>query len=105
DARVPAASPPSYTETSGPAPTPTLAGDAALGSAPEDLRDMDWAHTAVPGDFCQVPEPIRFTSGEATVRSERWGTVHAEQRLDTVVYGGVLGDSRAEAALLVGCDT
>ncbi|GGV56899.1 hypothetical protein GCM10010294_03040 [Streptomyces griseoloalbus] len=38
-------------------------------------------------------------------RSGTWGTAHAEHRPEDVVYGNVLGDSRVEAALLVGCDT
>lgn len=104
DAKVPPASRPPYTETSEPPPAPSPADDP-LGGAPEDLRQLDWARTAVPGGFCHVPDPITFTSGEATVRSERWGTVHAEQYPDDVLYGDVLGDSRVEAALLVGCDT
>lgn len=105
DAKVPPASQPPYTETSDPpSSTPSPAADA-LGGAPEDLRQMDWARTAVPGDYCHVPGLISFTSGEATVRSERWGTVHAEQYPDGVVYGDVVGDARVEAALLVGCDT
>ncbi|MFA3877725.1 hypothetical protein ABS735_29295 [Streptomyces sp. MMCC 100] len=104
DAKASPASQPPYTETSEPPSAPSPADDA-LGSAPDNLRQLDWARTAVPGDYCHVADPITFTAGEATVRSERWGTVHAEQYPDEVVYGDVVGDSRAEAALRVGCDT
>lgn len=108
DPKIPRASPPSYTEreteTAEPTPSASPVTDA-LSRAPEDLHEMDWDRTAIPGDFCHVPEPITFTSGEATVRSERWGTVHAEQYPDEVIYGDVLGNSGVEAAVRVGCDT
>jgi hypothetical protein len=99
--RVPRTSQPPYTEhpeTSAP-PTPP-----ALGSAPDDLRELDWTHTAVPGGFCDVPGLITFKSGRAWAQSGTWGNIHAEHRPEDVVYGDVIGDSRAEAALLVGCD-
>ncbi|MFF4763737.1 hypothetical protein [Streptomyces sp. NPDC001292] len=78
---------------------------AGLGSAPEDLHDLDWERVAVPGDFCDVQGLISFTAGEAWAQSGTWGKVHAENRPEDVVYGDVLGDARVEAALLVGCDT
>ncbi|MFJ3326434.1 hypothetical protein ACIPMT_18520 [Streptomyces griseus] len=106
DPKVPRASPSSYDGTSGTSePSPTSSGAGSLGAATQDLRDMDWARTAVPGDFCDVPGLISFTSGEATVRSDTHGSVHAEQYVENVVYGDVLGDERVEAALRVGCDT
>ncbi|GGP85369.1 hypothetical protein GCM10010247_68230 [Streptomyces calvus] len=104
DPKVPRAAPSSYTETSEPPPAAPPA-DAGPGSAPDDLHDLDWARLAVPGDFCDIPDPITFTDGEATAHSDTHGTVHAEHHPDDVVYGDVVGDSRTEAALLVGCDT
>jgi hypothetical protein len=103
DPKVPRASQPSYTET--PESSPASPTAAALGSAPENLRDLDWERTAVPGDYCGVPGLITFTSGEATAQSDTFGKVHAEHYPEDVVYGDVLGDSRVEAALRVGCDT
>ncbi|MET8566921.1 hypothetical protein [Streptomyces sp. NPDC004783] len=104
DPKVPRASQPAYTQTSEPADSPTSAGKV-LNEAPDDLRGLDWARTAVPGDFCHVPGLIRFRSGKAPVRSDEWGSVRAEHFPDDVVYGDVVGDSRVEAALRVGCDT
>ncbi len=106
DPKVPRASPSSYDGASeSPEPSPASSDTGSLGAATKDLRHMDWARTAVPGDFCDVPGLVSFTSGEATVRSDTHGTVHAEQYVEDVAYGDVLGDDGVEAALRVGCDT
>ncbi|MFF2124283.1 hypothetical protein ACFVW1_02570 [Streptomyces olivochromogenes] len=107
DPKIPAVSAPSPSRSPEPSPASPAAEvptAAAPGKVPKDLRDLDWAHTAVPGDFCDVPGLITFTSGEALAQSRTYGKVHTEHRPAEVVYGNVLGDSRVEAALLVGCD-
>ncbi|MGW4159952.1 hypothetical protein [Streptomyces sp. NPDC004788] len=109
DPRIPKSSPSSPGKAAEPSPeppaSPTPTRSAGLGRAPEDLRDLDWAGVAVPGDFCGVRGLIGFKSGQAWAQSGTWGRVHAENRPEDVVYGDVLGDSRLEAALLTGCDT
>ncbi|NBE53344.1 hypothetical protein [Streptomyces boluensis] len=84
--------------------TDALPTAGAPGKVPEDLRDLDWARTSVPGDFCDVAGLITFKSGRAWAQSKTYGKIHAENVPDQVTYGNVLGDSRVEAAMQVGCD-
>ncbi|MBW5482147.1 hypothetical protein GPJ59_09695 [Streptomyces bambusae] len=74
-----------------------------IGPAPADLHDVDWANSLVPGDFCDLPEPVRLTDGVATATSRTWGTVRVRSGRN-VTYGDTDGDQRDEAALHVGCD-
>jgi hypothetical protein len=100
--KVPKASLPSYSEPAAPSSAPPAA--TSLGTAPQELRNIDWEHSAVPGDFCDIPHLINFTSGEATAQSRTWGKVHVGISPHDVTYGNVSGDSRTEAAVPVECD-
>ncbi|WP_069174080.1 hypothetical protein [Streptomyces griseus] len=90
-----------------PVPSPTITsmtGPAAIGPAPADLRDTDWAHVPVPGAFCDVPGLVRLdAAGEATATSRTWGPVRI-MRGRTAYYGDSVGDTRDEAAIYLACD-
>lgn len=75
----------------------------SLGAAPADLRDMDWEHARIPGDFCDIPGTVTL-GPETEAESCTWGTVHVGRVGDEVSYGDITGDGRDEAALYVVCD-
>lgn len=76
-----------------------------LGSAPADVRAVDWNSVALPGEFCDIDGLVTVENGEATARSGEWGRVHVDIWNDSTTYGDVDGDGDEEAALEVGCDT
>ncbi|MFD3624239.1 hypothetical protein [Streptomyces sp. NPDC058698] len=79
------------------------AGPVVVGPAPEDLREVNWAKTPTPGDFCGIPELLRFDSGnEVRATSTTWGTVRV-YRSERFEYGDTDGDQRDEAVVYVGC--
>lgn len=86
-----------------PAPSSSAAPEV-VGPAPADLRDVDWPNTPAPGEFCGVPELVRFdANGEDRATSTVWGLVRV-RRGTTVLYGDTDGDKRDEAVVYVGCD-
>lgn len=89
-----------------PSPSTTArsaAGPLVVGPAPEDLREVNWAEVPTPGEFCGVPELLRFGSGnEVRATSTTWGTVRVF-RSERFAYGDTDGDGRDEAAVYVGC--
>ncbi|WP_324785172.1 hypothetical protein [Streptomyces sp. H51] len=92
------------TGSSGASPTAGSSAPEVVGPAPADLHDVDWTKTPAPGEFCGVPELVRFDArGEARATSTVWGPVHV-MRGRNVYYGDTDGDNRDEAALYVGCD-
>ncbi|MGW4159954.1 hypothetical protein [Streptomyces sp. NPDC004788] len=102
----PATQAPGATGTQPPGASPTIpsAAPAVIGSAPADLHDVDWANTPAPGEFCGVPELVRFDAkGEARATSAVWGPVRIS-RGRSISYGDTDGDHRDEAAVFVGCD-
>ncbi|MEW2265030.1 hypothetical protein ACGF5T_22460 [Streptomyces sp. NPDC047853] len=98
---------PAPTASSVSAPVPPAAPAAppsALGPAPADLRDVDWTHAVLPGDFCEIAGTVSLTDSEGEADSKTWGRVHVAQLPDLTTYGDVTGDGRDEAAVAVGCD-
>lgn len=85
-------------------PTPTsAAAPQVIGPAPKDLHDVDWTNTPVPGEFCGVPDLVRFdANGRAKATSGTWGPVLVSRGLK-IVYGDSDADHRDEAAVFVGC--
>ncbi|MFA3877723.1 hypothetical protein ABS735_29285 [Streptomyces sp. MMCC 100] len=78
-------------------------GPVVVGPAPEDLREVEWAEVPTPGEFCGVPELLRFGSGsEVKAASTTWGTVRVF-RSERFEYGDTDGDRRDEAAVYVAC--
>lgn len=91
-------------ESSDASATPSSAGPEAVGTAPADLRDVDWANTPASGEFCGVKGLVRFDAqGEARATSTVWGPVRVRQGTE-VLYGDTDGDNRDEAVVYVGCD-
>lgn len=89
---------PSASRTARPEAVPVV-----VGPAPEDLREVNWAEIPTPGEFCGVPELLRFGSGnEVRATSTTWGTVRV-YRNKQFEYGDTDGDRRDEAVVYVGC--
>ncbi|MET4660521.1 hypothetical protein ABID80_004247 [Streptomyces sp. PvP037] len=81
----------------------SAAGPVVVGPAPADLRDVDWKTVPTPGEFCGVPELLRFESGnEVRATSTTWGEVRVF-RSTRPDYGDTDGDNRDEAVVYVGC--
>jgi hypothetical protein len=78
----------------------------SLGPGSSDLRQVDWLHASLPGDFCGIDGLVRFSDGEATGKSKKWGQVHLGMwnEPEQTAYGDIDGDGQAEAAVAVGCD-
>lgn len=72
-----------------------------LGSAPADLRAVDWASTPLPGEFCGVPGVVVFTGG--LMSSPTNGEVELRVDPSGVKYGDLDGDAHDEAAIPVSC--
>jgi hypothetical protein len=102
NSRPPGRRPPADEPSTAP-PSPADAPEI-VGPAPADLHDVDWQSVPAPGEFCGVPELVRFDArGEALVTSSVWGPVRV--RLGrSVFYGDTDGDNRDEAVVRVGCD-
>lgn len=84
-------------------PSPSHTEAAQLGSAPQDLRDVDWTRVTIPGQFCDIPGVVKLSEEEGGATSNTWGKVHVG-RLPEVVYGNVAGNASDEAAITVECD-
>ncbi|MBW5481091.1 LppP/LprE family lipoprotein [Streptomyces bambusae] len=105
-APVPSTPPPSSATPAAPstAPSGSASAGVVVGPAPADLRQVDWAATPFPGDFCDVPGLVRQGSSEEVRENSRtWGRVHLNQ-YGHMAYGDVDGDGRDEAAMPVSCD-
>ncbi|MEV6237337.1 hypothetical protein [Lentzea sp. NPDC051838] len=85
---------------------PSEGAKSALGSAPDDLRDVDWQQATLTADFCDVANPVALRNGEADATSAIWGEIIVfVNTAKPVWYGDVDGDGRDEAAVNLGCET
>ncbi|MFC3897790.1 hypothetical protein ACFOWZ_40515 [Lentzea rhizosphaerae] len=94
-------------ESGSPAGTTTVSAPSpsrqVLGSAPADLRTVDWPKAALPARFCGIDEPVRLKDGQAAATSATWGRILLLQ--NGVAHGDVDGDGQDEAAVGLMCDT
>lgn len=84
---------------------PSGGAKPALGTAPDDLRDVDWQRATLPAEFCGVEKPVTFQEGTVKATSTTWGEV--EIWINTrkpVWFGDVDADGGDEAAVNLGCD-
>jgi hypothetical protein len=88
--------------SSAPPSVTASAGPQDLGSAPGDLRALNWATVPYPGGFCGVDRLVRPEDDGTLLESSLYGSVDFGTDA-TPVYGDIDGDGRVEAALGVGC--
>ncbi|MET9634638.1 hypothetical protein ABZX92_45065, partial [Lentzea sp. NPDC006480] len=76
-----------------------------LGSAPDDLLDVDWQQATLTAEFCGVEQPVTMANGEARATSTIWGPVEVVVNPRKPAWFGDLdADGRDEAAVNVHCE-
>jgi LppP/LprE lipoprotein len=102
-AQPPTAAPP-VISTPEASPTPERPAETSFGSAPDDLRTVDWRVARLPGDFCAVDGIVTFQDGRTRATSTTWGEIDVDVLPDQNAYGDVDGDGHDDAAVAVDCD-